>query len=179
MSILTKNQRLSMLERKVDQLEKLLSVKDKPVLNQLDQSVFIGLDSKWKYAAIDENGKTHLYEDIPKICDSSNLWVNTSGSFKLFSKKFITTNWQDSLIKREAEAELTGNDLCRAMLARGDKFIPCFTYNGPKDNPIVTGHNLVTEFDQKRFRTTGSFIYHNVIPINNQGEPLTASEVGL
>lgn len=171
MSILTKNQRLSMLERKVDQLEKLLSVKDKPVLNQLDQSVFIGLDSKWKYAAIDENGKTHLYEDIPKICDSSNLWVNTSGSFKLFSKKFITTNWQESLIKREAEAELTGSALVRAMLSRGDKYVMCLATN---NNTIPTKNWLLAVIEIENISG-----WDYLVPINNQGEPLTASEVGL
>ena len=68
---------------------------------------------------------------------------------------------------------LAGSDLCRAMLARGDKAVMC-TVGTLKQNMVV-----VTRYE------SGCFYNHLgsrclvPVPINNQGEPLTAKEVGL
>ena len=78
------------------------------------------------------------------------------------------------------KVELTGSDLCRAMLARGDKYVMC----------IVSEHDDAVNIDSVIFpkviykhyagffmATDSNWLY--AIPVNNQGEPLTATDVGL
>ena len=86
---------------------------------------------------------------------------------------------QNSLIERDIakellevdlSSELTGSELCRAMLARGDKYIVCTVDYGVV---VITGSNKDGSF----FSTDCA--YTSATPINNKGEPLTASEVGL
>lgn len=68
---------------------------------------------------------------------------------------------------------LTGSDLTRAMLARGDKAIMCGVGIGKSFFVIVTG----IEFGE--FLTSTGAYYLDPVPVNNQGELLTAKEVGL
>lgn len=73
--------------------------------------------------------------------------------------------------------ELTGSDLCYEMLKRGDKAVMC-KINESNSMTIIIGY--------KESRL-GGWIFHShrhsnhyiVTPINNLGEPLTSSNVGL
>lgn len=72
---------------------------------------------------------------------------------------------------------LEGSDLCHAMLKRGDKAVMCKT-NESNHMTIIIGYKEAK---------AGGWVFHSnrhsrhyiVVPINNQGEPLTAKEVGL
>ena len=79
----------------------------------------------------------------------------------------------------DLSSELTGSDLCRAMLERGDKYVMCAYDNGYDNHPKAIS---VSEYGDL-FYINGDCEYGvlcgNIYPINNQGEPLTASEAGL
>lgn len=77
------------------------------------------------------------------------------------------------LLEVDLISELTGSDLCRKMLERGDRCVMCVV-GTHKEVVVING------IDGEGFTSRGSYLnYHTPIPINNQGEPLTASEVGL
>lgn len=140
-----------------------------PQLKQLDQSVFDGLDERWVAASVEENGIVRLYlsnENNPYDCE-----------YHLAGTKYDTTDWQNSLIEREKK-ELTGSELCRAMLERGDKFVMCANQSAYDDWPRAIALNE----RGRMYYISDEYSYDandSIYPINNQGEPLTASEVGL
>ena len=78
----------------------------------------------------------------------------------------------------DLSSELTGSELCRAMLERGDKWVLCVVANNPKNIDLNQEPDVVISHDENGFYIRDSY-YDFAIPINNQGEPLTASEVGL
>ena len=158
---------------------------NKPQLKQLDQSVFDGLDEKWRFAAINVAGalilSTHPIEAM------SGSWIKKRNLGELINYGFgyDASNWHNSLIERDTAKELTGSELCRAMLARGDKFILCGVSDS--DDSDAANHEdddflaeAVTDFDDKDglFGTT-SMRWNHAVPLNNQGEPLTQAEAGL
>ena len=157
-----------------------------PQLKQLDQSIFDGLDEKWRFAAVDSNGGAYIYEHEPHLYYDRDYWCVREGNYKnlTHSAEYDTTDWQNSLIEREKK-ELTGSDLARAMLARGDKFVLCGVSD--VDDSDAANHEsidflaeAVTDFDCKdELFGTASMRWRYAVPINNQGEPLTAADVGL
>ena len=98
-------------------------------------------------------------------------------------KGYDTTDWQNSLIERD-KVELTSNDyyhsgIASKLLERGQKLVVCFVSNvseadalNKKDIEVIT--SVDTEFND-----ADDYGWQFVIPINNQGEPLTATDVGL
>ena len=187
MSKITKNERIHALEQQVKGLidgYKILSrhvdctSEYKPKLKQLDQSVFDGSHEMWKFAAVDADGAVFKFARRPYLTD--DYWSNVNRSrFDRVSAEGIydTSNWQNSLIERESK-ELTGSELCKAMLARGDKYVMCIVndcglYNTLRDKPLI-----VISHCENGFYVRDSY-YGYAMPINNQGEPLTAKELGL
>lgn len=177
-----------------DELITILDSKE-PQLKQLDQSIFNGLDEKWRWVARDHNGDRYAYAAKPYARDATGTWVNNSDlSARYLDAGYDDENWQNSLIERDTEkellevdlsSELTGSDLARAMLARGDRFILCGVSD--VDDSDAANHESIdflaeaaTDFDCKdELFGTASMRWRYAVPINNQGEPLTASEVGL
>ncbi len=171
---------------------------EKPQLKQLDQSVFNGLDEKWRFAAVDEDGSVAVYLARP-ICNYLQWYVEDKSlglSYKYFSNKkgYDTSNWQNSLIERDIakellevdlSSELTGSELCKAMLARGDKYVMCGVSDVSDLDAASNEYDdlisdAVTDFDNKDgLFGTASMRWIYAVPINNQGEPLTAAEAGL
>lgn len=152
---------------------------NKPQLKQLDQSIFNGLDEKWRFAAVDSDTSVYTYEARQHIEDN-RYWVSDFGMQKYIGTGYDTTDWQNSLIERDIakellevdlSSELTGSELCRAMLERGDNYIMCVV--GTIREVVIIDTVQDGYFYSKDVR------YLNPKPINNQGEPLTASEVGL
>ena len=70
--------------------------------------------------------------------------------------------------------ELTGRDLCRAMLLDIKKPVMCKT---PKGFDLIKSFR--TDGDKYLFHGEQQGEYSVVTPVNIQGEPLTAREVGL
>ena len=162
-------------------------VEPEPQLKQLDQSVFNNMHERWKFAAVDQNAETNFFEEKPVISSCGNYWVNESGAFKRSVLHFDNSNWQNSLIERDIakellevdlSSELTGSELCRAMLARGDKYVSGFGHHKSDDGAVYSMFaDTVTRYSHCFHSAQNSWDYF--VPINNQGEPLTASEVGL
>ena len=204
MSKLTKKDRIAHLEFQVAWLTDAVhefqgteNPEPQPQLKQLDQSVFDGLDEKWRFAAVDGNkGFPIVYEFKPYAFESGKHYTNRHGLYKDLTHLtgYDTTDWQNSLIERDTAAELlevdlsselTGSELCKAMLARGDKYVMCGVSDS--DDSDAANHEdddfiaeAVTDFDNKDgLFGTASMRWFYAVPINNQGEPLTASEAGL
>ena len=71
---------------------------NKPKPKTLDQSVFDGLDEKWRFAAVNADGFTGLFKDRPYV--RTNEWAASYTLHKNLGGKFDATNWKDSLIER-------------------------------------------------------------------------------
>ena len=157
----------------------------KPQLKQLDQSVFDGLDEKWRFAAVNEAGEVFRFTKEPKLSNSFiGAWV-VRGLFNLerAGVGYDASNWQNSLIERDIakelldvdlSSELTGSELCKAMLARGDTRIMCKVYDIDRQHDIT---HVIRAYSEGKFHTKANR-WTYAVPINNQGEPLTASEAG-
>lgn len=188
--IIKMKKELRELKQSVLRLEKLTDEKllDEPQPKQLDQSVFNGLDEKWRFAVIQNNGFALICTKLPFVAFGGSSW-DWNGYSDVVGKDYDTSNWRNSLIERDDIAkellevdlsgELTGSELCRAMLARGDKYVVCFmSYSNDATAEFHENARIVVAHDDKGFYVHDEY-YQYAVPINNQGEPLTASEVGL
>lgn len=161
--------------------------KPEPQLKQLDQSVFDGLDEKWRFAAINKAGRLMLSKST--MASDENYWHSCFAG-DLYGKDtgYDTSNWQNSLIERDIakellevdlSSELTGSELCRAMKNKNDWVLAYVsdendaTAEFHQRPAIVTGATV-----DGRFKC-GEITWRYAVPINNQGEPLTQSDVGL
>lgn len=179
-------------ETAIARLESILKengIKRQPQLKQLDQSVFNGAHEMWKFASVDADGAGFRFAERPELTDC--FWRNTNCSrFDRLSQSgaYDTTDWQNSLIERDVDkellevdlsSELTGSDLCRKMLERGDKFILC-SVDDRSDNDAINDLEIQV-IGGTQFLDFVSQVdnWKHAVPINNQGEPLTASEAGL
>lgn len=187
MSKITKKQLQRAIQRQESRINGLVGLLAKkgyydkdpePQLKQLDQSIFDGLDEKWKFAAVDGcTSRAYVYEQKPHIMHiKRQYWRIDDGLQHIVGDNYDASNWQNSLIEREKK-ELTGSDLCHEMLKRGDKAVMC---------KINESNSMTIIIDYKESRL-GGWVFHShrhsnhyiVTPINNQGEPLTAAEAGL
>ena len=167
-----------------------------PQLKQLDQSIFDGLDEKWRFAMVSSVGIPFVYDYKPTgkrhfLSDSAaQLMVNIGKVMRIDEYDYDTTNWQNSLIERDIakellevdlSSELTGSELCRAMLARGDYHVMCAVSDISESDAILSCNSAVITSGEIRGAFTNSFdgLHEHAVPINNQGEPLTAAEAGL
>lgn len=189
MSKLTKKDRIAHLEFQaawltgaVHELQGTENPEPQPQLKQLDQSVFDELDEKWRFAAINKAGRLMLSKST--MASDENYWHSYFAG-DLYGKDtgYDASNWRNSLIARDTakdsaevdlSIELTGSELCKAMLARGDKYVMCMTSIGADiidnlDCPLSSTCQFIGYLDN----------YSHVVPINSRGKPLTASEVGL
>lgn len=101
-------------------------------------------------------------------------WVNEDGVFGMHDIGVILEPFE--------EVELTGSDLCRAMLDRGDKLVFCYVSDISEDEALtkqVIGVVVAFNSQDERFRTTG-FPWTYAVPVSARtGEPLTQQEAGL
>ena len=168
--------RINIQSKILEKITTLLEIDNEQIkLKQLDQSVFDGTHKMWKFAAVDEDGALFKFEERPELTDS--FWANVNCSrFDRISVAGVydTTDWQTSLIERET-IELTGSELCKAMLARGDTRIMCIVSDEGSRDDLT--HVIRAYYDGKFHTKANSWKY--VVPINNHGEPLTSSDVGL
>ena len=152
----------------------------KPQLKQLDQSVFDGLDEKWRWFGVNSDGSTIMATNKPKINVSNNGFILLIGESELSDDNYDTSNWQNSLIERSTAKELTGSELCKTMLERGDNWVVCRIADTSDEDALNNGRPiLVTKFDGDFYHKEADQYWKYAVPINNQGEPMTASEVGL
>ena len=192
MSKVTKKDRITHLELQVGWLTNVVhelrgteNLEFEPhdsALKKLTQSIFDGLDEKWRFAAVNEAGEVFRFSKEPKLSDSFiGAWV-VRGLFNLegAGTGYDTSNWQNSLIERDTAKELTGSDLARAMLARGDKYVMCAigdVSDADALDSMVVDNAMSSNEDW--FDCLDGRLWRYAVPINNQGEPLTQAEVGL
>ena len=165
------------------QLNHALPDTPEPKLKQLDQSVFDGLDEKWRFAAVNEAGEAFRFAKEPKLSDSfMGAWV-VRGLFHLegAGTGYDTTNWQNSLIERD-KVELTGSDLTEQIM-KNQKYQAAFVSDESDKDALNSQRtalidNVYMSDRDYRFRAELNG-YRYAIPINNQGEPLTQSDVDL
>lgn len=171
--------------------------KPKPQLKQLDQSVFDGLDEKWRFAAVDSDGsaRAYNYNQVP-IGGNHEPRPNQSEkgfeAYEFIGTGYDTSNWQNSLIERDIakellevdlSSELTGSELCKAMLARGDEYVVCLVSNVADSHAI--NHREHTTLIEQWVERNGFYNYRSqewgyAVPANPAtNEPLTAADVGL
>lgn len=157
----------------------------KPKNVALTQDVFEGLDDKFQWAAVDADGRAYAYKANAFGLEAQyDFWVGYDCSLEIGSN-YDASNWKNSLIKREAK-ELTGSDLCRAMLARGDKCVACRVSDLSdsiaeirEEFDVVIKHDANSDFF---FKSTlvGFRSWKYAVPVNPRtGKPLTQKEVGL
>ena len=165
-------------------------IEPQPQLKQLDQSVFDGLDEGWRFAAVDGNkGFPIVYEFELYAFESGKYYSNHHGLYKDLTHLtgYDTSNWQNSLIERDTakeplevdlSSEMTGSELVRAMLERGDRCVMCMVANNEANMFLATRPVVVHGCTDSGFISVAG-CYSFAVAVNNQGEPLTASEVGL
>lgn len=166
-----------------------------PQLKQLDQSIFDGLDEKWRFAAVDKCGEAYVYEHKPHLYYDRDYWFVREGNYKdlTHSTGYNTSNWQNSLIERDIDkellevdlsSELTGSDYYYSKsvterLENGQELVMCFVSNVSESDAMQERHiEVITSVDTELNDTDG-YGWQYAVPINNQGEPLTAAEAGL
>ena len=204
MSKLTKKDRIAHLEFQVawltDAVHELQGTENpepQPQLKQLNQSVFNNMHERWRFAAIDADGSAYRYNKEALSYGEGFCYEGDDYNefkFSLIGKGYDASNWQNSLIERDTakellevdlSSELTGSELCKAMLARGDKYVMCGVSDVSDLDAASNEYDdfmsdAVTDFDNKDgLFGTASMRWIYAVPINNQGEPLTASEAGL
>lgn len=162
---------------------------EEPKLKQLGQSVFNGLDEKWRFAAVDDDGRAYGFMKKPVIDQDDPCFIDEDTTrCKWIGEGYDASNWQNSLIERDTAAELlevdlsselTGSDLARALKNR-DEWV--LVYVSDENDATAEFHqrpSIVTgATDDGRFKC-GDTTWRYAVPINNQGEPLTAAEAGL
>lgn len=161
----------------------------KPKLKQLDQSVFDGAPNDKRFFAIDEDGQGWFYRDKPSINEDDKRWTETNYTSTRAGFDYDASNWRNSLIERETLAaellevdlssELTGSDLCRYLKGRKHWVLAVVSDENDATAEFHQRATVVTGVTNDGRFKCGDTIWRYAVPINNQGEPLTASEVGL
>ncbi len=161
---------------------------NKPQLKQLDQSVFKEWADCWKFFAIDEDGWAWRYQEKPKIDNGDNRWSPSNTVPLLIGMGYDALNWQNSLIERDTakellevdlSSELTGSDLALELL-KNQRYIIASVSDVSDADAIECGNNkLIHKSSEDIFTDDMGGIYFWAVALNNQGEPLTAKEVGI
>ncbi|MFK3999819.1 hypothetical protein ACI2I3_00530 [Psychrobacter namhaensis] len=121
-------------------------------------------------------------EQIAKIwdvLDSLNVDVlhNKQAIIKLENERETLAA---ELLEVDLSSELTGSELCKAMLARGDKYVMCLVSDSSQEDALLDGYSAaISSMTYNECFYGYDFTWLYATPINNQGEPLTQSDVGL
>ena len=160
---------------------KLENEREQPKPKQLDQSIFDRLDEKWRFAAVDNDGRAYAFMRKPEIDETNPCFIDGDATrCKWAGEGYDASNWQNSLIERDIAKGLTGSELCRAMLGRSNEYVMCLVGDECEESAKNSERvRVICSRDADYFDDTTEGMWCFAIPINNQGEPLTAAEVGL
>lgn len=166
---------------------------EEPKLKQLDQSVFDGLDAKWRFAAVPADGRALYFSKRPHDSNDITGHFIFIGDYKagLCGEGYDTSNWQNSLIERDIakellevdlSSELTGSDLTEQIM-KSQKYQPAFVSDKSEQDAINSQRTALIDnvyVSDRDYRFRAELNGHRyAVSINNQGEPLTQSDVGL
>lgn len=184
----TSNWKTSLIERE-----------SKPQLKQLDQSIFDGLDEKWRWAAFNTPSNSPVFFSVKPYESMRGGWYAVLGRDEymilgeLEGVYEYTDDWKNSLIERDTaellevdlSSELTGSDLTKSILSK--KFMQACLVSDSSDNDALQGDDL--QLIRMYNETNGKFIsmqdpwygcqHKYAVAVDNNRKPLTASEVGL
>ena len=177
----------------IDIMDDEFDVEPEPKLKQLDQSVFDGLDEKWRFAVVDANGRA--LKLTGELEFRGGLYQNKDKSehieMKVIGTGYDTSNWQNSLIERDIakellevdlSSELTGSDLTEQIM-KSQKYQPAFVSDESEQDALNSQRTALIDnvyMSDRDYRFRAELNGHRyAVPINNQGEPLTAADAGL
>ena len=118
------------------------------------------------------NDKT-LFSVAGRYMSVSTCCHATQENYEMLCKLFPHIHFE------KPPAVLKGSDLCRAMLERGDKYVPCYVGDA-SEKEAEEGQNekFVTSFKNDEFIAIDYWKY--AVPFDSRtGEPLTAEQAGV
>lgn len=142
---------------------------------KVGDKVYVGLTGKIrKIDSFNSNDGsfTYSHNDITTYGKNKDVVKATQENYEMLCKLYPR-------IKFEAPPkELTGSDLCRAMLEKGWKYVPCYVHDGSDDEAINRKHYVSVKNETPRsgynFSGTGANDWKYAVPIDPRtGEPLT------
>ncbi|WP_131667421.1 hypothetical protein [Psychrobacter pygoscelis] len=166
----------------------------KTELKKLDQSVFDGQDEKYQWAAVGADGAVYLYTYQPtrtalNISDEAQKRFENKEVIRVSSGGYDTSNWQNSLIKREtAKPKLDikvgdkivctkGLNLTYREIKQGDVYTVTRLPN-PDFTAESNGRELWFDFVDDEIRCIFTKKDYAVFE-KLEEKPLTASEIAL
>lgn len=112
----------------------LIERESKPQLKQLDQSVFDGLDEKWRFAAVDSDGSRAVFTSDNITQTYGKHYVNAlSGEVKQVLGRVDASNWQNSLIERDTAKK----QLDQSIFDELDEKWRWAAFNTPSNSPVL------------------------------------------
>jgi len=151
-------------------------------LKTLGQDVFNGLDDKYIFSAVDEVGRGTASDCPMKCLETVGCWANSSRYLVAdmidLGKGFDATNWKKSLIKRE-NVELIGSDLAGTLL-NNQRYIIASVSDVSDFEAVEYGDNkLIFKCSDGLFTDEMGGVHYYAVAIDNNGNVLTAKDVGL
>lgn len=146
----------------------------------LGMDCFSNLHTDVRYAAVDADGRAYGFGIKPYLRgDEWAVPFEVDMPLPIFiGKCFDTSNWKDSLVER---IQISGSELCKAMLARGDKYVMCLVSDYSDENAkqerrlvkVATKYSAVDGF------VTDLANWDHAVPVDKNGNILTSGDVGL
>ena len=130
---------------------------------------------------------TNYIEEITKIIGANVYLAGADFDASVSIKEICHANTENYAILsklyphiefEQPPKELAGSDLCRAMLEKGWKYVPCYVHDGSDDEAINRKHYVSVKNETPRsgynFSGTGANDWKYAVPIDPRtGEPLT------
>ena len=136
-------------------------------------------DKVYKYGETDVKTVLEVFEDghmriskYPYRVNHEVICHATPENHAMLSKPYPHIKFE------QPPKPLTGSDLCRAMLDKGWKYVPCYVHDGSDDEAIDRKHYVSVKNETPRsgynFSGTGANDWKYAVPIDPRtGEPLT------
>lgn len=136
-------------------------------------------DKVYKYGETDVKTVLEVFEDghmriskYPYRVNHEVICHATPENHAMLSKLYPHIEFE------QPPKELKGSDLCRAMLEKGWKYVPCYVHDGSDDEAINRKHYVSVKNETPRsgynFSGTGANDWKYAVPIDPRtGEPLT------
>lgn len=136
------------------------------------EKVYFSTDPDIKTISEVDNDNTVRFVGEFDWADSNHCCPATQENYEKLCSLFECINFE------QPPKELKGSDLCRAMLEKGWKYVPCYVHDGSDDEAINRKHYVSVKNETPRsgynFSGTGANDWKYAVPIDPRtGEPLT------
>ena len=135
------------------------------------EKVYFGTDPDIKIVSDVNNDNTVRFFGEYGWADSNHCCPATQENYEKLCSLFEGIDFE------QPPKVLTGSDLCRAMLEKGWKYVPCYVHDGSDDEAINRKHYVSVKNETPRsgynFSGTGANDWKYAVPIDPRtGEPL-------